>query len=132
MNRLQDSIRKYRLLEDDDSRTEMYNALLQADFYVPLKEDTSNNTQQKASFYVLKNSLGQRYLLAFSDQDPLRSYFSSSVSYATFSFVQILTLLKREEDLSGVLLDPQEGNMVFEKDLFEVLDEINSENPSYS
>ena len=120
MNRLQEAILKYRQLEDDDSRAEMYRELYQAEFFLPVLDNSESQTR----FYILKNRAEERYLLAFSSLDKIEAYLGHSSLCASLRFETICRLLKNDGDLSGILLDPNEGNMVFEKDLFEVLEEI--------
>ena len=135
-NGLSYAMAAYRSNSNDENLGDIYNELINADFIVPLilpfeakeGQEIPLDNSTPIQFCILKNADGLKYLLLFTTSDKFDDWSTNpNINYTTLGFQHIVNILKKEEDISGILVDPRDGNMVFERELLFTLEEIDNE-----
>lgn len=134
LNRLSAAIAAYRSDPSDENLGVLYMELCAASYVVPVifegdYNDTYVRSDTKVNLFTMKNTQNEKYYLVFSSINNFNSW-QADVHKDTISltFKDLVLLLGRSPHVSGILIDPHEGNMVFDKELMQMLYDI-SEKP---
>jgi len=132
-NDLYMAIAAYRSNNSDENLGNLYQGILEAEYLIPVifdpkpvqsDEKIQLDANTKIHFYTMKNNEEKRYYLAFSDQNQLNTWFQQEKpDTITLNFQDVLKMLVKDMNVSGLLVDPAEGNMVFERELLFALQE---------
>lgn len=135
-NGLMYSIAAYRSNDSEENLGSMYQELIDSTFIVPViitpkpveGEEINLTKDTRFNFYVMKNKDGARYLLIFSCLQSIKDWANTNKpDTVNLAFKDIVNILKKDESIQGILVDPMDGNMVFERELMFTLFEIDNE-----
>ncbi len=135
-NTLAMAIAAYRSNTSEENLGYLYRQLLNSTLAIPViieqKQFASDaeilKNETHINLYVMKSNTGKRYYLAFSSKENLNAFHNGEMENSIpLNLHDLCRLLHKDERIAGILLDPESGNMVFERELLFTLEEIESE-----